>query len=276
MAKKKAKDSWLNKNTDVGLDDLGFIICGPPAVGKTWAAGMLSKHWPKTLPPKKKVDLKDALWLPFDRGATDGFLEYGISVDQIDVQAMLREMTITQTLEAIQDDLETASEDLNKRIWVVDTVSKLDKLIVTHWTDHQPRTKHGEVDGFGIYRSVLNTHRRFYDLMTQLPGQVIFLCHNKAVPDLQPDGAKRQKAAKGLPGHVDKDLDITGQALGMYYADSSVILTLIARKQGKNWERHFHTQPHMGFPCKNRFQRSLSEKEPADLKKIVAKIEKNL
>lgn len=285
---KTSKASVFSDSDDLALERYRLTTHGGSGHGKTFFAASASDHWPSDLPSKKKVVLKDMLWIAFDAGAVVGFREQGISIPNvIDVRKLMTPAKEGETrvyARTILDALAIVVREASARVahgginWVVcDTISSLDKALNAYWESNCPTTKAGVPDKFAMYRAIGINHQRFHEAMQLMDTNVHFLCHTKARIEADPNEKSqknRQKAAE-TPGDNELIPDITGQSLNTYTANVSAEFALLAKKQlgTKVMKRYVHPIGHQGYRGKNRWQHSLEEEEVADLGKILKKIE---
>lgn len=265
----------ISTNKKAGLGRKRALIYGPPKVGKTFLAATLSEHWPKTLPATKWVTLEDTLWLSFDAEATVGFLEQRIEVPQIDLNSLLKldgsadiSGTLRQILTAVEERVMAGETSLV----VVDTISKLDKILSYLWGNlTPPRTKTGAVDGYGVWRMTLASHTLFHNIVNALDCDVVFLAHSK----MAGEATQAKSKAAALPGFSDVVVDSGYQDVGNIYRRDTSIIGHMHLDTKKN-ERELLLVPSKGFEGGNRFQRILDGWTEPHLGKVFSKIEKEL
>ncbi|HLE80324.1 MAG TPA: hypothetical protein VJA25_03435 [Dehalococcoidia bacterium] len=240
------------------------VVHAPPDRSKTFSSLTLSEKCPVNLThlrPKvltrrtPMVTLDDLLWVCFDRGATAGFLEQGLTVPQID----LSDVDMTRWDEVVPQVHSLIKEHVSRGVQgiVIDTASSLDRFLSYRANIIKGLRK------FDLYDDVRNSHSRFATPIMALPCHVLFLCHSRALLDM--DGTseavqnqQRARRAAGLGGIVPA---ITGQSLTYYTANSSLVMPIIARKKPEGIE-YFFAPGHPEFDAKRRFY--LPDEMPAD------------
>lgn len=281
MAKSTSK--WLSSNRTAKIKHRA-LAHGSPKHGKTFAALQASKKFPKKLPAAKWTKLDDLLHIPFDDGALDGAMELKLEVPSIDFYGILEETNdLIEALNVLVDVCYEAAEKNPNLVVIVDTVTKLDKLLNLFWNSEEnaPRGKGDKIDGFAVYRCINESHMRFHDDMAGLPCHVIFLAHSKPVGEST--SVKAKVKAGALPNEgvsADTVMDFIYYASGnLYRQDTSIICTIQAesdRTNPKLLQRWAYTRGHQGFEGGCRFQYSLDPQEPADFGHMFAKIDAQL
>lgn len=277
MAKSTSKYLSTNKKQKIKHRAL---IHGPAKHGKTFSAlladpAITQKKLDAQEKSKKWIKAKNLLWVPFDDGALHGALERKIEVPSLDVDGMMTEFDIIGVLDKIGEVCHDAAADNSDLIVVVDTVTKMDKLLNAWWNDEEnaPKGRGGNVDGYAVYRCIQETHLRFHDDMAALPCHVIFLAHSKPLGESA--SVKAKAKAGGLPaeGPTDIIMDFNYYASGnIYRQDTSIIATVKHESDG----RFAYTETVQGSEGGCRFQAALDVKEPADFGIIFGKIDAQL
>lgn len=279
------KLSFLKNSSDLVLTNSDFITHGPPGVGKTFFAATGSKFFPRTeeeINDGKKRHLSDILFLTADAGAVDGLSEMKLSVDVLSIKEAIEILDVPKGITAILEEAKKICE-AGKYSWVVtDTVSVLDKYITEYYDRFSPKTQKGDTDTLGMYRLIFNQHKRFHAALSKLPARKHYLFHSKFQGgQLQKnEDAIAKKKASTTTADTETFPEVTGQAKSLYVANASIEFVLQAsvvpgkgKRKLTRWVKPFGGD---GFEGKNRFERSLEEKEEPDLYKIIEKIKANI
>jgi hypothetical protein len=290
----KPVGSLFAPSSEQDLTQTIIVLHGQFGAGKSTTAASVSKYFPDPLPTKKeskvKYDLKDVLWISFDRGGTHGFRERGINVPVFDIHKFRSDRELWKSAGYAQQPnifqaAEKAAKEAAKLVeagevkWVVvDTVSSMDSELVTYYEQHAPQGRGGTTDTWAVYRSLLQAHKLFHDQITLLPCGIIFCCHSMSAGDdsqLTPD-QKAKKLSLTMPGMPGIIPAITGKGAGVYKAHADVQLYIHAspkigaKGQLERWA--YPVKSDQGGEAKNRFELSLEPKEEPNLRKILGKI----
>ena len=152
---------------------------------------------------------------------------------------------------------------------VLDTASQLNAEICAFWDEDQNRP----VDDFKYWRKVRNTEAAFFPRLLRLPCDLVILSHEKPVLD-GVDSAKKRLKALTPSGDVEFTLAISGGALGDYYDNLDLAVTLLAKKKpgGKEFVRELHPYGVDGRSGKCRLQHLLDLKEKPHLGELRDKV----
>jgi hypothetical protein len=258
-----------------------FVLVGPVKQGKSVCAATISEHFPEELGGDKMTFLEDTLWLGFDRGATDGFAELGLSVPLIDLSVGAEDIYSFQKQlnDALKKARELVKAGIIKNI-VVDSVSQFDTMMTYHLFN-----KHENNDNkMEIWGDVASMHGHLYRGVVNTGARVVAVFHPKAPVDLTPKTATfddRQKAAAkkvatSLPDDAPLTLAVTGKGGEAWKANGSMILPVVRERKGKKDPTYFlHTQSTQYIQGCSRFLRGLEPKMPAHLGKLIEAIKAN-
>jgi hypothetical protein len=247
-------------------------IMGAPGAGKTFLAASASAKWPAELGEPAVLD--DIFWIAADHNALEGFEQYDIEIPYTyDIPDLLTKKgeanAIKQIPDVVNGMLSAGSYAVHKlgcKYIVFDTMSILDKLIYSYW---QAAAKN-----FAVWNGIEATHRKMWNVVTMLPATRLFLFHQ----DVLTNGADEEltKAKKDAAGQTAEHPIVmslsTKRARELYMSGASCTLALEAafNPAKKTMERVVYTR-RGAKDTKNRFQRLLDEKEPADLQHIFKK-----
>lgn len=249
-----------------------ICIQGPPASGKTQLFTTISEHFPVEI-GKEWVTLSDVGAAAFDLGAFDGLKVNKILVPFIDARALIDKFGVMDGIKHLFEMLPGFLDKYpNIKYFGFDTISAVDKL----WHEYLDK---GADDGRSMYRHMLNNHVRFHQRMHAIlrPRGIIPIAtfHSKAKV-LMPDATEAQKktqTADKLPGGNDIQIDVTGQAHGLWIKDSSLVIVMQC-KMVKGKPPVYTALPYGGssFEGKNRFARIFDDEEEPNLRKMLNKI----
>lgn len=246
------------------------LIYGPPKAGKTITAATVSTHWPKVVSSEEDTTyLADCLWLSFDDGATDSFIDHDVDADELTFEDGLscRKMfqsaqTVSEGMNQLGEELASCLTDQHRHI-VVDTLSEFDSLIGNHWA----RVYSDETKSMAKFRMIAETHVQFHQLMSACNAHVIYLCHAKAIGgvDIGKDVKQKRRQEMQKKARISDDVEIrpkvTGSGLEMYLANVSLYSVLRKRNNllTKEWERVLLPFGDATFEGGTRFENRLSE-----------------
>jgi hypothetical protein len=262
--------SQLETSVDFNLDVSRLGIVGPPGQGKTTATISLSEYAPATLPAKERIVLKDMFYVVADKGGMDTIKAFGLDAPKLDISST---DPIKDNLPAILDKVVTAAEAAVKvggvKYVVVDTVSAIDSLISVYAKAH--------FDKYGIFDFILAEHTKLLHRLSSLPATTCFLFHGKVIAGdaLNADGKEKlDRTKKATMGSVaDVEIEITGQSRGLYRKHISLLLPIFKTQIDKRTaEYNFYPRGAFSFEGKTRFW-MLDDKEPANLKQLIEKIQ---
>ena len=293
VSKQEKKPNWLQSSDEQSIKNIQIILHGQPGSGKTTTAVSASSYFPDKLPDKKcsKIThkLEDMLFLAYDKGATIGLKERGISVQQFDVRSFrgderqwIREFDTRPTIfEASEFGLKVLMDEIrgNTKIqWVVvDTISALDRDLVTYYLENAPLSKKGEPDTRGAYGLVLCAHKLFHDAVLSLGCGIVYCCHSMTAGTELSPAQEAVKMTITMPGSPDILPAITGKGALAYKGDSTLELFIHAQPipggKGKLQRWAYPVlHPEHSAEAKNRMELSLEGKEEPHLGKIIKKL----
>lgn len=257
------------------MRNIQAMVFAPPGRSKTFSSLTMSAKCPadfshivakapiKRSPP---VKLDDLLWLGFDKGATDGFSQQGIIVPQInlaDVEASKFPGELRDALSIVEAEVKAG----RTTTVVVDTVSALDEVL-----EQYNRSIRG-LEKFDLYGAMRLDHMNFARKLKGLSCSVLYLCHAKAVVELEGNSAAIQnmnktREAAGLTGIIPA---ITGSSLNHYRRDASFIFPVVRKKLPGETHGFFFQTNSYDFESKSRIQLS-NASLPADWRVIKAEL----
>lgn len=256
-------------------------IHGKPGSGKSTLAATLSSKCPLNIPPTKKTYLPEVLWVPFDTNATSALKDIKLKVDEVPMADLMYQYpVIGDLLNATTDYIFDAVENKDKTIIVLDTLTKLDKMICRWWEENGPTTKSGARDSFAIWRNVPAMHERFHTNVDLLEVDVVSLFHSK--PHGESDSAKKKAKAGAVAGTntlagLYRFDFMYEDAVNIYRRDLDFILVTECKKlKNGKYDYAVYTDPQDGFEAKSRFRNSLPEgRHKSHLRKIYEEVEKS-
>ena len=271
------------------LQNIIFNIHGPAGGGKTFAACSASKYWPAQWPPKKPTILRDIMHIGWDKAALVGLAQAKVKVAyRVDVPKLIADGKAADVLEAseivMNEAIRICQKDPQIKICINDTITRMDKFLNAFWFSEGNviRTNSGDEDTRRTYLALFRTHHEYQAAFTLLPVQNIF-CFHSMVLEAPTEGKEEQRKATRARQDIlrlNKDTyivpEITGKSAGVYLGDSSTeFACLPARNPRTNKiERWLYPLGSQGYRGKNRFQDILGEKEPANLRKLLDRIER--
>lgn len=291
MAKKSSpyiSSDVFESNTSADSGHMIINIHGKSTSGKTFAACSASEYWPKNIPNKKPITLRDTLHIGWDRAATVGLRAEKIKMGyMVDVPSLLS--VPDNDLESVMDGLcaevhRLVNEDENIKVVIHDTATRMDKFLLDYHfhPDNIPTSRRDNApDTMAAFGNVLRAHSRYQTAMTMLPAGVIsiFLFHQRVIeePVMGKDNVKKEQRQKQDLLRTSSDVsvipDITGQAKNLYLNDASLEFTCKKKQMGKNVTRVLCHQGADGARGKSRFEHILEDEEPIDLYGILQRIE---
>jgi hypothetical protein len=272
------------------LSDMVINIHGHPTAGKTWAACSASAYWPKDFSkiPKSGILLRDVLHNGWDKAALVGLLEHNIRVAYaVDIPALIRRYKgdlMGAIQEVINETHRIVDEDEEIKVAITDTATRMDKYFQAFWNhrDNVPLDRNNNPDQWAMYRAIRDTHHLYQSNMTMLPEGVlsIFCFHQKVLEETSMGKDSQKKADKARKTmfkmgnqQVNVVPDIVGQSLNVYTADASLELVCTSSPNGKGgFNRALYPVVIDGQRAKNRFEKTLVGKQPADLGAILRKL----
>jgi hypothetical protein len=255
------------------------LVVGNIGSGKTFLAGTASKFWPKALPAKEMVDLKDMFWLQFDTKATAGFKHNNVRAVTFDVNRyMSREdlwkngkpPTIVQAIEVGLEEAEVFAKNYGPGAQiVVDTISKMDYKLMLHHMEVAAKEAMvtGKDNPYRKFDLNLKAHNLIHETLKQIGfSTIIYCCHEKA---LGQDVDKAQ--ATRIVGGACWGPDLTGAAPKFYKSDTSMQLVMQTTKglKGSITRKVICGINDTGHESKNRYEGLVPEINEADLGKIL-------
>lgn len=273
-----------------------LIQFGPPECGKTVAAATNDPDFPQEIfqgkRPLKHVTLRNTLFVLFDKGGLDSLAEHNLSAMILPYRKGDRVVAedhsgvsggeIVPAIEQIGVDLAEAVSRLGVTTVVVDTFSTMDAVVSAYCQNKFSDEK----DQRRVWGQVLGLHLRFLELLRPLPCTVIYNCHAKDVQEVQGTGAgaqadrekqetSRRASGMSMGGNIITP-EITGRAFRIYLGACTLVLPILTVKTkvgGKSVStRNYYPQGFQGLQAKNRFQSLLDEKEPVNLRLLMAKL----
>lgn len=231
---------------------------GRPGSGKSVLGATLSEFCPTELPAKEWVNLEDTLWIPFDTNATAALTDCRLQVQAVPVTDIAYDLDndLPKVLQTITNVVYKAVED-GKKLVVVDTPTKLDKMLLDYLEEHGPTTKSGARDSFGIWRQMVSYHQRFHTNLDQLPVDLVFCMHSK--PRSESDLAERKARAAGVSGTADIRFDFMYEdCVNIYRRDFDFIFVTDSSNRGGKHNYKCHLDPFQGFEAKSRYRNTLA------------------
>jgi hypothetical protein len=246
----------VQDSQDLALKNLIANIMGPPGVGKTSVAATLSECYLADKP----CALSDMLWLLFDRGGLDCFIERGITTPVIDFSQM-NGFELLNAFKEAKPLIKKRVEEGTTRTLVFDTGSVLDKILLAHHIER--------FEKFALYNAQLKEHMSIFSFAKSLPCNVLFLWHEKVITAMD-EAAKVRLASQGLEDGSTQ-MDITGQALTFYRGNASMTLALSRQKEMNGTYTRWLLPRAAKKDTKTRFA-CLADREPAHLGQLFEKI----
>lgn len=276
----KSPLEYIQSSKDGFLDNIRALLCGQTGMGKTFVAATMSEFWPDDPYASKPIKLEDTLWLSFDAGATQGFGQFNISVDELSVLKMMQQdLDFIEAGQMMLKAAKLAVEDRGIKTVVMDTVSMFDVHAQGYWfdTNRVPRTKKGDVDKYAAWNHVAVTHYSFLNELLKLPINVIATCHEKPVNDEVESIAKKVEAYAPSGSH-DFVPAISGKSLGFYYQNLDIGAYLVGQKvAGEDRPlRKLRTDSFRGHMGKNRLQHFLDPEEEPNFRIMMKKMRAKL
>ena len=266
------------------LEVFRALISGPSGVGKTFCAATMSEHFPKDLDSTydEELTLSDMLWCSVDAGALTGLGQFNITVPEISLledimrppkkgETKFYQADLIRALAKMLGLVKDAVCNHGIRTVVLDTASQLNREICTYWADPCRRPS----DDFKYWRVVRDTEASFFPKLLTLPCNLIILSHEKAVLDGVSAAEKRLKAVAPAGDH-QFTLAISGGALGDYYANLDVAVTLLSRRKpgSKAVIRKLHPFGADGRVGKCRLQHLLNDTEEPHLQNLYQQLKR--
>jgi hypothetical protein len=143
---------------------------------------------------------------------------------------------------------------------VVDSASAINAALVAYYSKRR--------EGYKIWSAVKEGHEKLFNRISSLGCGSIFVFHPRAVTSDDAD----KKRAESVQGAPPIEIDISGQAKGMYRRNLSTIMLVqrdISAKTPTHW---IYPRGKFGFEGKCRFH-NLEDKEPANLRQLLKKIQ---
>jgi hypothetical protein len=256
------------------------LVSGPSCSGKTFVAATMSKYCPEKFDrvQKEQVDLPDVLWFSVDAGALIGLGQFNYNVREISLREGLMSPPKKGETKTYEKDLIKALAkalsliqkmvcDYGVETVVIDTASQLNSEICSYWADPNRRPS---ID-MKYWSRVRDTEAAFFPKLLYLPCNLIVLSHEKPVLHIPTrdgnDSAKKRLEAHTPDGNVEFALAICGGALGDYYANMDIAVTLMLKDpgRGKPFIRTLHPRLD-GRAGKCRLQQLLKSEEKPHLK----------
>ena len=287
-----------------------IMLLGAWNAGKSFLSMSASSKYPALpwqpftpLNPKPKdwtpVDLSDVFVHAWEPDCFAGFVDGGLSVPPHWDMSSVTGPELDSTIDAVNVETTQRVKSGQTSIVVVDTVSAFNThayswafYALERVSKEDDTAKTTDTNMQKVWGSILQRHKRYLTgIFAANPKLVIFNCHPK-VADPNFRGSKNDAAAqelhkvnlkaKGIGDQATLTPEITGQAMGEYIRDCSIVAYIEAAEKsvprpGKPAE--FVKQvtrtlsPHKKNDVLARSKYScLSEKEPADLRVIFQKI----
>lgn len=273
-AKAAEETSYLISSDEEALHG-GIAIYGPRRCGKSHTACTVSEFYPEDEAElgTKHFELADLAWVPFDAGATAFMPAWKLRCPNVvDVIRLIKDNDPqTGALKAIDVLAKTDATWL-----VMDTVSMLDKYL----SDWAATKVNDDEKGWEIYRHMLNAHKRIYVHAMETGKRCLFLCHSKALSDIQGTGAaaknatNTRKASYAVAPEVVPD--ITGQSATVYLGNCAAQLVVQVKidPQTKAKKRQIYLGNVQGFEGGSRWEAIFGPNEAVEpnLKKLLARV----
>lgn len=261
----------LVKNSkETTLDRFRLMLIGPPGEGKTTTALTASEKAPDGMVGNEEWrDLDDLFVVLYDNGGLDTAHDFKLNVPHVDLSNE-KAGTIGNLEKKILKMVAKRVEEGQTKTVIFSSLSTRDKIVLSNLQE--------QYEKFALYNALLANHTQFFNTVRQLPCNVIFEVHGKAVNIIEGDkdgGAAAEAARKTLQAQGLKEgdikMDITGQAANFYRANMSLILPVAS--EGPKGKKEYYVYPHgtRNFESKTRF-RNLDAKEPAHLQRLFRKI----
>lgn len=253
-------------------------VHGPSGGGKTVFIATGSDYWPDKK-PKKKIKLEDILWGEIDKNGTSSLAEHDVFApryrfDQINADYNTPLDGLSKFQELVFDYVDTH----NVKYVVIDTMSKLDKKIVTFL---QKKHKNSN-NKFAVWGELLTIHNKQIDFYNELPCGVWFAFHSKERQDPATVAVSMQSqvAAKNAAAAVEAmaniDLDIHGRAINSFRGESTLIGNIHKMQERGKTVRKVFFGLNKGFEGKCRFEKYLSDWREPNLGKMMKHLKKEL
>lgn len=238
-----------------------ILLIGPPKHGKTSASFTLSKFAPDSWPAKELADLSDGFVIMLDVGGHDTVLKLNVDVPMVD-------LTNHQDLNSLKAGFKSAIQILKQRVadgittWaVVDSISE--------YGDRAARSLsavHGS--GQDLWVPYGNELGNMFADINSVPIDVALVCHVKD----KGDDKKGKRWAAALPGQATIEIDLMGRAAGYARRNTSMILPVVKKQDGKNAVPEYSIYPNgfNGIEGSNRY--GLPDKMPPNLRLVLEHI----
>lgn len=249
------------------LADVHVTLYSPPGEGKTWAAASASDFFPEKFPIEQPVELKDTMWILFDKGGLAGLNEQKVIVPKLDLSSISGKELI-DALREIPTILRPEVKN-GLRYVVGDTITVLDIGLLAYYLERY--------DKWDLYNAILKDHRVFFDGIRGLKLRAIWIFHEKYQMKAGDSAAAQQTAAAAAAKGVElgkSAIDISGRAMNFYRGQSSLILPVkkIRAGTGENDFQYYVLPRSNEKDCKTRYK-CLANREPANLRALFKKIE---
>lgn len=270
----------LTNSKDLTLEKIKVLLYGPPGSGKTHAAATIDPACPVDTIAETSTPLSKTLWMLFDPGGLDGFLERNIVVDKVLDLSSLSGVPLMRALNGAVETARKLVADKEVEYIVIDTLTSMNNRIRAYWEDQiseQVATRKVSEKKAGMETAMRTkqTHMQFATSLDGIPASIIIICHAKAEMDF--GKTTTHKASTDLPGFSGIKPDISGSAANHYVGESSLILpTFCERVNGKDQYWFYPNGKGVdgtgGFSAKNRFKHTLNKKIKADLRDVFSTI----
>lgn len=282
------------------LENPKLTLHGPPGSGKTFCALTIDDDMPEKLPrkdPSEPIVLRKTAHFGFDDGSLDGLIEHNIrpafhfsinkwigeggyetARDPVTYEEkIVLKRTIIMAVEQVINLAYYAVYNRGITNLIFDTVSMLHTGLVARamylhsigtW-----KTRQGKPNDYARWDYVQAAHRDFYGRIAALHATAIFCAHSAALTTPEDDVGKAKQQATHLPGQYDKLPSVGGKGLEIYTGNVTIEASVQAFEDPKTkaLNRYLFAKPSDGFRAKNRLQFSFDEREPCNLRLLLAK-----
>jgi AAA domain len=260
-------------NDKVAPPEMVILIHAPAGAGKSRLAGTLSEHYvERPVGDRPPVVLKDIFWVQLDRDGLLSLQAMGMEPYFLELSAQPENAPVfIDALMSRLKEIPAKMKELGCKWLVVDTFSTLEMYLDTYYLNQDAKNQRSNIQrAYGTSQAVFRTIVMSFKALN---CPQLWLCHSRSayISDLDAQSEMKEAQAKATrPGDYDVALGLTPGNTKFMLNMPSFIFGLESDARGK---RSIVTGENAGFYVKNRLGNLLSAREPADLRKLIDKVE---